>query len=669
LNWRPSEAGGWLWLFVFLACVGLVAHTTLGLVLAMVGWYSTWIVLPVTAIALLASWPWLVRAVPQQEWQGRLPPLVMTVMATVILGYSAANMGQHVFVQRDPGSYLTTGRWLADHGGLRADVADPLLDAVPGISYAGPAVYETEPGIVEFQFSHGPSVTMATAYDLGGPRGLFASAAVVASLALLAVFLALTTVTRSPWLAVAGATAVGISLPMIYASRATYSEPFVLLLLTTALALLLARGRDPRRGQLVLVGLLVGASTMFRIDAQLYIVGLLAVAVVLLLRGTRLTDVAAMVGAAVAPVLVGIVDVRGFAGTYAAGLAGNVALLDAAAIAFAVSAFAAGAWIHRRGRPFLIDEGNDRVGVWAAAAVALVGLAAWLVRPTLWPASPAWSTDSAFADAVVRLQEQSGLPPDPNRSYSELSIESLSWYVGPVVVVLAIVGFALVTWRVVAVPTSRFLPAATLALVGVPVYLYDTNITPDQLWATRRFVPFVLPVFVVAAVWAADRIIVSSRERARSAVTLVLAASFVFPALAATWPVREHSEQRGALGAIDRLCAELDHRSVVLDLDGGAFSMPVRAWCGAAVGTVSTDQSGADAFVELAAESCAEAFVLTATTDAVERFGTAIELAGSHSVVNPRLTEATLTEPPTRYVDQPMTWALGRVVVPDSCPE
>ena len=246
-------------------------------------------------------------------------------------------------------------------------------------------MYEVEPGVVEFQFSHGASIPMATAYDLVGARGLFASSAVVGALALLAVFLALTTVTASPWLAVSGATALGVSLPMIYATRTTYSEPFVLVLITTAIAVLLADGRDLRRSQLALVGLLIGGSTLFRVDAQLYVVGLLALASVLMLRGSEILDVVIMLAAASVPAVVGTIDVRVFARDYVDGLDSNVAMLDRATLALGAVAVVVGVWTHRRRGTRRFVGGSAGAAVWAATVVAIVGVLAWQVRPPCGP--------------------------------------------------------------------------------------------------------------------------------------------------------------------------------------------------------------------------------------------------------------------------------------------
>ena len=232
---------------------------------------------------------------------------------------------------------------------------------------------------------------------------------------------------------------------------------------------------------------------------------------------------------------------------------------------------------------------------------------------------------------------------------------------------LAVTGFALITYRLIAHRDTRFLPAAVLVIVGVPVYLYDTNITPDQLWATRRFVPFVLPVFVIGAVWAADRLVaaVSSGGVSRHAPTLVLATSLLVPSVAATWPLRHHTEQRGAHAAIESLCAELGSDAIVLDLDGGAFSMPVRGWCGVDVGSIAIESTAsARTFAERTREVCAPAFTVSAVSDRIDQLDGDVEFVTSYTVTNPHMSESTLITPPDSYVDQAITWTLGRVVLP-----
>ena len=666
-----AAPGRWLWVVVIVATTGLIAHTVFGLVAAMVGGYSTWVILPMTVVATAVSLPWIIRIVPRCTATGRLQPIVMVAVAVGALVYTQDNVGQHVFTGRDPGSYLTTGRWLADNGELRVDVSGSVLDEVPDVSFSGPAVYDLDDGVIEFQFSHGASITMATAYDLGGHRAIFVSSAVIGALALLAVYLALTTVTRSPWLAVAGATGFGLSLPFLYTTRNTYSEPFVLLLLMSALAILLADGRSLRRPQLAFVGLLLGATMLFRIDAQLYVIGLLALATVLLLRGTKASDVAIMIGSAIIPVTVGLIDVRMFAGDYPSDLGSKVRLLDQVTVLMVAVVAGVALYTSLRGRPRFMSVGNPRLAVWVAASIAIIGVLVWVGRPVLWPMYR--DPNSGSARYVAGLQESLGIDRDPSRSYSELSVKSIEWYLGAPLVVLAIAGFALIAWRLVAERDTRFVPAAVLMLVGVPLYLYDMRITPDQIWASRRLVPFVLPCFVVAATWSASRLVQAAPARyaARSGVLVVIAASLIIPVVATTWPIRELADQRGSHTAIELLCDELGDDAVVLDtgLPGtpGYFSMATRAWCGAQAAKVAGDGSAAvPAFAMLSREQCLDAFVVGRGTS-LDRFGPDVKVVSSYATVNSRNPAPTLTGPPVDYSPRGGGWELGRVVLPAEC--
>ena len=101
-----------------------------------------------------------------------------------------------------------------------------------------------------------------------------------------------------------------------------------------------------------------------------------------------------------------------------------------------------------------------------------------------------------------------------------------SWYVGPITLTLAIVGAAYATCAFVR--GSLALPSEVAALVlGPPalLYLWQPSITPDQIWAMRRFLPAVFPMLVLAAFGALC--VLAGRDRfgragARRAVAVVL---------------------------------------------------------------------------------------------------------------------------------------------------
>ncbi len=178
----------------------------------------------------------------------------------------------HVLINRDPGSYATTARWLARDGGLDATARAGGLQDEQLLRADGFAVYDVGDGRVEFQFTHLSSVALAAAYDVGGPGAMFRLPAAVSGLGLLAVYAVAARAARRRFVALAAPALLAVSLPVVFVARDTYSEPFAFALLWSALAAaLLAADRDGPWGW-VLSGLLGGAALAARPDLVLTLV-------------------------------------------------------------------------------------------------------------------------------------------------------------------------------------------------------------------------------------------------------------------------------------------------------------------------------------------------------------------------------------------------------------
>jgi hypothetical protein len=659
-----SAADRILWWIVLVGALAVLATALVGVVLAMVGAYSNGLALGAGVLGAAAAVVPVRRALPPVRGASTVATVAVIALTGSLFLHTVAHLGEHVFTTRDPGSYLSTARWLSDGGELHVDAGSPVFDGID-VAYGGPGVYEVEPGIIEFQFSHGPAVVMAVGHGLFGSTGLLAASAAVGWLALLAVYLALRSVTRHPWLAVGGTVGLGVSLPILYVTRSTYSEPFVLLVVVLGVGLLLAAGRRPSVGQLAMASVLLGSAPVFRIDAGLYVIGVLLIAVHLVLLGRPRRDVLVVLACPVVPFVVGSIDVRVFAGRYASDLATNLRRLDVAMVVLTIVAVAA-LVVHRRIR--LPDRWVGLPHRWAAAlgvSVAVVGGLAWQVRPAV-AAFGGWEADSGIGSAVEALQRANGLEVSPTRSYSELSVASIGWYLGVGVVASALVGFGLVAARAASDVRSRFVPFAIVAVVAGPLYLWDTNITPDQLWASRRFVPFVLPLFVIAAVWALDLGLAHLPTRRARRVGLGIAVVFLaLPAAAATWPIREANEQRGGLDAVERLCELAGEDAHVLDLTIGIFSMPTRAWCGATAASIAEPtEAEVRRFLDNAAAACVPAVVIAADAATIDSLPSVAALFTTFDVAevpNDRLAERTLARAPSRYAPAPLSWFAGRV--------
>ena len=135
----------------------------------------------------------------------------------------------------------------------------------------------------------------------------------------------------------------------------------------------------------------------------------------------------------------------------------------------------------------------------AAAVVGAVFLAFWAIRP-LFPVEQA----SASSGGVTSLQRFYGLPIQPDRIYSEQTMRWFEWYIGPVTLALAGVGFCILVVR--AIRSGSVASIVLLTVLGgiTALYLWDPEVNPIQLWASRRFATAAFPLFMLPAALAID---------------------------------------------------------------------------------------------------------------------------------------------------------------------
>ena len=151
----------------------------------------------------------------------------------------------------------------------------------------------------------------------------------------------------------------------------------------------------------------------------------------------------------------------------------------------------------------------------AAAGVVVVGL--YLAGRPLWQVVRQ-SPDDPGARYVAGMQARQGLPVDGGRTYAEQTVAWLSWYVGPVALVVALVVLAVLVRRAVLSAQSRrvdaWLPALLVASGSTLLTLLRPGITPDHPWADRRLLialPLVVALVVTGLGWVVRRAAAADR--------------------------------------------------------------------------------------------------------------------------------------------------------------
>jgi hypothetical protein len=599
-----------------------------------------------------SSWPRPVRG-EERGWVTWFGLLATVAVLAGLTAWQLAESSGSVVVLRDPGTYLQTGYWIAQHGSL------PIPQSLRAFGGAHPGLTFASTGFDVRGTSVVPGVTaglpmlLATGFWAHGTAGAAAVGPVLGGLAMLA-FAGLVARLVGPQWAPAAAILLGISLPEQYVSRSALSEPALQILLFGGLSLLidsfvlrdtgtaivrtrraepawrdkaadLAAWLTPRRALAGLAGLAFGMSLLVSVDALLYVlpVVILSVALFGVDSPQALTfGVGLVIGAGY-----GVADWFLLSSPLLSSVSTQAVLAGLVMLGLIVLCVAA--LLLRRLRPvrdFVPRMLAARPLRWlpeAGAFLVIAALIGFAIRP--YVQTVRGHPSPAVYRFIASLQRMQGLHVDPTRQYSEQTLYWVIWYIGLPTVLLGGFGLALLarrclravlswrdpnaSWRIWVLPLAVF-------CAGSLVVLWDPAIVPDQPWASRRLVVIVLPGLILCGLWASAWLARWARDRgARPATAVVVGlfcvAAMLVPTAATTFGVGfTHTGKAGGLrleakgmalertgagesSAVHGLCAQIPRNASVVILDSPTaqrFAQVVRGMCGIPAGLMVGDR-------------------------------------------------------------------------------
>jgi hypothetical protein len=673
-----SEPPAWLRFLALATAAGVLTFGAVGLVLAVNGWYRPALAFPLGAIAFVIVM-WLARdAIRTSEAPSRAAHVVaiLAVCAVVaITAWNAAHSSQHVIINRDGGSYLNTGRWIARDGSLEADIAVGPFARDPSLVFDSFAVYEMPNGTVEFQFAHLLPAVLAEAHAIAGNRGLTHAPSVLGGIALLAFFVLAWRLFRQPLFALSAMLALALIIPQVSFTRDSYSElPLQLMLFTAAWLLTTPRVLSSWRVAAV-AGLFIGILQAVRIDATVILLGVPPLLAFAWLRAdaSRRRETGLAIAALVVGILpgfaLGLVDLLYHSGTYWDALWHHerrvFPLLGLTALA---SVLVAALWPYVF--PFVRRLPWKVISTCAAVLVAVVGFAMWFVRPHLQ------ELHGLANPQIGALQTREGSAVDATRRYFEFSMHWMSWYLGPLTVTLAIIGAALLVRALLRGRLLHVVGALTLLVPTSMLYLYRASAFPDHVWVTRRFLINGFPTLVLLGVGLAAyafqaRARGTTRTVVRSAAVVVAVAAVAYP-LYTVIGLRAMSEKRGFLAVVDDACEQMGPDAAVLVLDSPESPLfddwtlqTLRGFCGV---DVARSRDGAEtdtaSLRRLSAAWAAEGrpfYIVSNTEDAIRAALPDADITATIQARDPHTLTQTLTHRPHGYRTESFQIVMARV--------
>jgi len=584
-----DELPTWFSIGLGLALVWCAAAGVAGMVLLSMQHYSAWTCAIIATVAALASLPFLPRA------HGRAahgPVIGAVLIALVLLGTSGVYHSQHLLTDRDPAVYLNTGRSIA-----RTHLVHPRIEQSP---FDNTDVYRNESAgfaIVDHRlfpnFLNFLPTLMALGWSAGGDTGLLLVPVILGTLALLALYALGTQIVGPRW-ALLGPALLTLTPIQPWFSRDAYAELAVEVLALGGLWLVLGARRKGGAVAGAIAGVVFGAVTFVRIDSLALFVAIPAALVVEWIRAGELEQAArrrwrqAIVAFAAASAAIGWLGIRitrrQTPGYYFA-LRHDQHLLELAIVAGVLLAVAiVVGHLALRGVGHRLAHNNVLLGVGVAVFVA-VSFYAYKIRPKTGPAPV--KTNLSASKEVRRAMRKTF-----QAYFSSSSFRWFAWYFGTITLVLIVIGFIVLAVRALRTDSPAFLVLAAAAPVTL-LYVARPSISPDHLWAMRRYLPIVLPVMMIAAAAAAAcgvALLASRWPWTRAPAAIVVVALMVVPAARSGRPLVRAQMQRGALAAVHTICKTVGpHGALAIEPEGLlaiTLAQPVRGFCGVPTGGV-----------------------------------------------------------------------------------
>lgn len=415
--------------------------------------------------------------------------LLLLVTAAVYLGFPT----QSIYGGRDEGVYANHGIYLATHG--RAAIEYPWPK---NLNILFSATWQRFPGFLATipamtaQFPIAFSIWLGQAYASVGHHGLFGLNGVLGLLSA-AVFYGLARQFMPVAYALAASLLFALNPAQIWIARITLAEIFAQLIIWSGILLLVLALKRSNKNLARVGGFLIGVVPLIRLDGFILLpLLLLAHFLYKILNkagGDNRNEVWWSSNQVAIPFFILSFVYYVLADPFYYLAHGSIVAPAGIAAAFLL-------FVLLLLPGSILDYLKNLIGsrpwlVFFSLVVVALAIYAYWIRPHLGPFSYI-----------------PGLGDGQQRGYRENTLVNLAYYVSLPVVWAAIAGWLLLAWR-----SFRETHDIALILVWVivggsaMVYLYEPNVSPDHYWAIRRFVPVVIPGFILFAVYAVSRML------------------------------------------------------------------------------------------------------------------------------------------------------------------
>jgi hypothetical protein len=476
--------------------------------------------------------------------------------------FNAKYTAQHVFTDRDPATYTVAAVRLIDRQNLRIETPE-VFDGLPHISSSsfGFVAADNNSREVHAQGLHALPVLLGLGGRIVGVNNMMRLNVLVGGLAILSVYGFSRLIMRPKWAGLAALT-LATALPLIYFSRDIYTEPLTLVFTFSGMSLLIMAMKNRSELLWMLSGLMIGATALIRIDSLLTIAAFLLFIFVYLHHNVKqklaLKEVAFFSFGMMLVLLIGWLDLTQLSVPY---YKFHKQFIFKEAMLIGLTVLAGSVSVLIKQKAWLKKFYKDLSKLWNVERLTLLILTAALMLAS----RPLWLTlyydrQNSFVEGI---QAKAGLPVEP-RSYAEFSASWIVWYIGVPIAILGTVGLALMASKLRDKKASLIYWLVLLVILVNGIYMLVPSVTPDQVWASRRLLPVILPGLIVCCLWLVDQYdYLIDKLKFKFRFFIIIAASLVLSPLMTTRPFLKTREY-ARLPAINDICEALPKNAVVL---------------------------------------------------------------------------------------------------------
>ncbi len=435
----------------------------------------------------------------------RFVGVIALVLVLSWIGFNSLFNAQHVYTNRDPAIYAVAGAWLVDHTNL--DIPRlPEFTSIDGIkdTSAGFGVSTQDNNEIYAQGTHILPAFLGLFGRAVGQLKIYPLNAVLGGVALLALYGFARLIVKPRW-ALAAMMALGASLPHLYFSRDTYTEPLALAFTFGALALIVSAYKSGKMGLWFVAGLTLGAGVLTRIDAYMALAFTIPFLVAYLAslpqksRVDGLRNVLLLAIGVFATAAIGYLDVKYLSSGYFRDTWSLVRqeLLLIMGLSVAGALVVLVSWYTN----FLkyIDKLTRNWRALVCVVILSLGFLGLAIRPIVF--------DEYQKRTVVQVDGTKQV--EQVKSYKEDAVYWVAWYIGPLAMALGAIGLLVMVYRMLGSDDDDsllYLLITSILICTSLIYFLKPSIASDQIWASRRMLPVIMPGFLVVGMFLLQEI-------------------------------------------------------------------------------------------------------------------------------------------------------------------